>query len=333
MRTVKPGECIERAPYLPEADWERYRLRVPTDRYYDPVYHERERRLLWMRIWQVAGREDELSQAGDWKTYQIFDQSFVIVRGSDAKLRGFANACRHRGNAFCAAAKGHASRFTCPYHNWSYGLDGRLLAVPRPDFEGSLEEFVGAKKELSLLEVPVECFAGFIFLNPDPTAPPLAEFLGEMADVLAPYHIEEMVPVGLNVREAIDCNWKVVTDAFQEGYHIQGTHPELIGSVDLAKERCAFFGDHAVATVPFVGPQLAGLGFAEEAEAIRSLPPANFPGLAAGLPRFEELIDGRHGGASARALLQQATRDTRTGQGLDVSDLTDAQMSEYFFCM
>jgi phenylpropionate dioxygenase-like ring-hydroxylating dioxygenase large terminal subunit len=155
-----------------------------------------------------------------------------------------------------------------------------------------------------------------------------------MADVLAPYHIEEMVPVGLNVREAIACNWKVVTDAFQEGYHIQGTHPELIGSVDLSKERCTFFGDHAVATVPFGGAELAQLGFQQEVEAIRTLPPANFPGLAAVLPRFEELVEARGAdGAAARGLLQQATRDTLTRKGLDVSGLTDTQMSDYLFCM
>jgi phenylpropionate dioxygenase-like ring-hydroxylating dioxygenase large terminal subunit len=287
-----------------------------------------------MRIWQVAGREDELPETGDWKVYSIFDQSFIIVRGSDGELRGFVNACRHRGNALCAG-NGHASRFTCPYHLWSYGLDGDLLAAPRPDFEGSIEAFVGPKEELSLIAVPVACFAGFIFLNPDPHAAPLGEFLGEMADVLAPYHIEGMVPVGLHVREAVECNWKVVTDAFQEGYHIPGTHPELIGSVDLAKERCTFFGDHAVATVPFGGPHLADLGFEEEAEAIRALPPANFPGLAAVLPRFEELVGSadRSAEVTARALLQRAMRETLTQRGLDVSSLTDNQMSDYLFCM
>ena len=339
MASVKAGERIDNAPYLAAADWEQYRLRVPTDSYSDPEYHQRERQLLWMRIWQIAGREDELPESGDWKVYSIFDQSFVLVRGNDGKIRGFVNSCRHRGNAFCEG-KGHGSRFTCPYHLWSYGLDGRLLAIPRPDFEGSIEEFAGSKDELSLIEVPVDTFAGFIFLNPDPKAPPLREFLGEMADVLEPYHIEDMVPVPINVREGIACNWKVVMDAFQEGYHIHGVHPELIPFVHLSQERCTFFGDHAVATVPFGGAELAKLGAEQEIEAINALPEANFPGIMAALPRFNELVEAHRRpdgsleeGVSARGVLQQAMRDTFVSKGLDVSELTDLQMSDYLFCV
>ena len=123
------------------------------------------------------------------------------------------------GNAVCEG-KGRSARFQCPYHNWSYGLDGKLLAVAKPDYDGPVEEFVGRKEDLGLVQVPVECFAGFVFLNPDPDAPPLLDYLGEVADLLAPYRMEEMIPVGLNMREAIEGNWKVVMDAFQESYHV-----------------------------------------------------------------------------------------------------------------
>ena len=177
MPAARPGECIDTAPRIPELQLP-LPVRVSTDRYHSPDYHERERELLWMRVWQLAGRADELPEAGDWMEYRIFDQSYVIVRGKDGLVRGFANACRHRGNAF-AQGKGHAARFTCPYHGWSYALDGKLLAVAKPDFDGPVEDFVGCKEGLGLLEVPVECFAGFIFLNPDRNAASLSEFLGE----------------------------------------------------------------------------------------------------------------------------------------------------------
>jgi phenylpropionate dioxygenase-like ring-hydroxylating dioxygenase large terminal subunit len=339
MQTAKPGERVDKAPYLSELGFDARRMRVPTDRYASRAYHERERDLLWMRVWQIAGRAEEIPEPGDWKVYSILRQSFVVVRSKDGEIRGFVNACRHRGNALCSG-KGRSSRFVCSYHKWSYGLDGELLGVPRPDFDGALEDFVGAKDDLALRQVPVECFAGFIFLNPDPKAAPLAEFLGEAADLLAPYHLEEMVPVGLNVREGLNCNWKVVIDAFQEGYHIHGVHPELIASVDLPKERCSFFGDHGAATVPFGMRNAADLGLEHEIEMIRSLPPPNFPGLAEVLPRFEELVaahwrpDGGldlPAGASGRTLLQQATRETLAAKGLDVSGLTDNQMSDYQF--
>lgn len=338
MLAERPGERVDRGPLIREIDFRPFQMRVPTDRYYSPDYHEREREQLWMRVWQVAGRADDIPEAGDWIEYRLFDQSWVLVRGRDGNVRGFVNACRHRGNAFCSG-KGRSARFTCPYHNWSYGLDGALLAVAKPDYDGPVEEFVGAKDQLGLLQVPVECFAGFIFLNPDPYAAPLAEYLGEVAALLAPYKLEEMTPIGLNRREPLDCNWKVVMDAFQEGYHIQAVHPELISAMDESKERYAFFGDHSVATGPFGAANMADFGPEQQAQSIRGLP-ATFPTVTAILPRFEELLnehresDGTLAfseGVTGRQLLQQATRDTLTGKGLDVSGLTDTQMSDNHF--
>ena len=335
---TRPGEVIDNGPLIAQIDFSDFAMRVPTARYHAADWHRRERDHLWARTWQVAGRADDIPEAGDWMEYRLFDQSWLLVRGRDGRIRGFVNTCRHRGNALCEG-KGRAARFTCPYHNWSYGLDGRLLAVAKPDFDGSVEDFVGRKEDLGLVEVSAACFAGFVFLNPDPAAPPLLEFLGEIADLLAPYRIEEMVPVGLNQREALDCNWKVVMDAFQEGYHIQGVHPELVSAMDESRERYGFFGDHSVATGPFGAANLEDFGPEQQADAIRSLP-ATFPGVAEVLPRFEELLDAHRGadgtlafpaGVTGRLLLQQATRDGLSSKGLDVSGLTDTQMSDNHF--
>ncbi len=243
MDFARPGTAVDNAPLIPEVDFSGLTMRVSTERYHSRDYHRRERDNLWMKVWQIAGRADVIPEAGDWFEFRRFDQSWVLVRGKDGKLRGFVNACRHRGNAFCEG-KGHAARFTCPYHNWSYGLDGQLLAVAKPDFEGTTEEFVGAKDELGLLEVPVDCALGFVWLNPDPAAGPLADFLGEAGRILSQYHMEEMVPIGFNVRERLECNWKVMMDAFGEGYHSQAVHPELTGIVDMTKERFFGSGDH-----------------------------------------------------------------------------------------
>jgi phenylpropionate dioxygenase-like ring-hydroxylating dioxygenase large terminal subunit len=338
MAATRPGECVDKGPLISEIDFAPFRMRVATDRYHSSDYHRCERERLWMRTWQVAGRADEIAEPGDWMEHRLFDQSYVLVRGKDSRVRGFVNACRHRGNALCEG-KGRSARFTCPYHNWSYGLDGTLLAVAKPDFDGTVEDFVGAREELGLIEVPVECFAGFVFLNPDRDAAPFAAFLGEVAELLAPYRLEEMVPVGLNVREALDCNWKVVMDAFQEGYHIQGVHPELVAAMDESQERYGFFGDHSVATGPFGAANLSDFGPEQQADSIRGLP-ATFPGVTEVLPRFEELLDSHRGpdgtltfpaGVTGRLLLQQATRDTLTARGLDVSGLTDTQMSDNHF--
>lgn len=338
MTAAKPGERVDVSPLISELDFKPFQMRVSTGRYHSPEHHAREREAVWMRVWQVVGRVDELPQAGDWKEYRIFDQSFVVVRGKDGEIRGFVNACRHRGNALCEG-KGRAALFRCPYHNWSYGLDGRLAAIAKPDFDGPIEDFVGSKEELGLIQVPVERFAGFIFLNPDRDAEPLASYLGEAVDLLSAYALDEMVPVGLNTREALDCNWKVVMDAFQEGYHVQGIHPELISAMDESKERYRFFGDHSVATAPFGAANMESLSPEEACEAIRFLP-TNFPGLTEVLPRFEDLVDEHRrqdgkiefpAGVAARTLLQRATRETLSAQGMDVSRLTDTQMSDNHF--
>lgn len=338
MSASRPGECIDHGSLIAEIDFTPFRMRVSTDRYSSRAYHDGERERLWMRVWQVAGRADDIPAAGDWMVHTIFDQSYIVVRGKDDKVRGFVNACRHRGNAFCQG-QGHSARFTCPYHNWTYGLDGALLAVAKPDFDGTIEDFVGNKGELGLIEVPVECFAGFVFLNPDRNASPLSDFLGEIVDLLEPYKLDEMVPVGLNVREAIHCNWKVVMDAFQEGYHIQAVHPELIKAMDESKERYGFFGDHSVATGPFGDANMDDFGAEQQVESVHYLP-STFPGVAEVLPRFDELVAQYRGAdgtltfpdaINGRLLLQQATRDTLTARGLNVSRLTDIQMSDNHF--
>jgi hypothetical protein len=139
----------------------------------------------------------------------------------------------------------------------------------------------------------------------------------------------------MNVREPLDCNWKVVMDAFEEGYHINGIHPQLLRviAIDPATSRYKFFENHSVAMAPF---EVQGASPEKQVEGIMALP-ETFPSTVAVLPRFEELVeeyrtdDGSLNfpdGVGARTLLQQATRDTLTAMGLDVSGLTDAQMSD-----
>lgn len=334
-RTLRPGEWAEpdAGLGLGLADIGRdvFSMRISTDRYTRPEYAQLERERIWLRVWQIAGRVDELPAVGDWKQYRILDQSFVIVRGKDEKLRGFVNACRHRGNMLCNGATGNAKRgFVCQYHLWSYDLDGRLRGLLRENMAGLPD-----KGENSLLQVPVDTFAGFIFINPDPDAQPLCEFLGsEVAELLAPYHLDKMVAV-MDVREPLDCNWKVVMDAFEEGYHINGIHPQLLNvlTIDPSTTRYRFFADHSVAVAPF---EVRGANPQKQVEGIMDLP-ETFPSTAAVIPRFQELVaeyrtaDGSvhfPDGVTARKLLQQATRDTLTGMGLDVTGLTDNQMSD-----
>ncbi|AFM19850.1 Rieske (2Fe-2S) domain-containing protein [Mycolicibacterium chubuense NBB4] len=334
-QTTRPGHWVEPDSGiglgLEDIGPGTYNMNIATDRYTSRDYAARERERIWMRAWQIAGRVDELPKVGDWKQYKILDQSFVIVRGKDEKLRGFVNACRHRGNILCNARTGNAKRgFLCQYHLWSYNLEGTLRGVLREELAGQVD-----KTQNSLLEVSVDTFGGFIFLNPDPDAQPLSEYLGpEVVDLLAPYQLDRMVTV-MDVREAVDCNWKVVMDAFEEGYHINGIHPQLLTvlAIDPATSRYQFFDRHSVAVAPF---EVKGASTEKQIEGILNLPDT-FPSTVAVIPRFQELVAQYHredgsvefpDGITARKLLQHATRDTLTGMGLDVSGLTDDQMSD-----
>src|SRR5262245_59872578 len=113
MAATRPGECVDKGPLISEIDFAPFRMRVATERYHSADYHRRERERLWMRVWQVAGRADEIAEPGDWMEHRVFDQSFVLVRGRGDRVRGFVNACRHRGNALCEG-NGRSARFTCP---------------------------------------------------------------------------------------------------------------------------------------------------------------------------------------------------------------------------
>jgi phenylpropionate dioxygenase-like ring-hydroxylating dioxygenase large terminal subunit len=330
------SERIEKSVGLVDTGYARSNLMISTDRYSARDYAERERELVWMKVWQAVGRVDELAEVGDWKEYRIYDQSFIVVKGGDGVIRGFVNACPHRGNALCQGKKGHAAaRLTCPYHKWSFALDGRLVGVGRPDLVGEID-----KSEHGLIRVPVETFAGFIFLNPNLHAEPLVSYLGaDLMRFIEAYRIDRMAPV-MDVRETLECNWKVVNDAFQEGYHIDSIHPELLKVIVIDPTRTQYYFTklHNLAVAPFDVKHAGDLNFGplQEVEAIRALP-GTFPGVAMVLPKFEELLlaycDAAGAfvfpeGVSGRSLLQQATRVTLTESGLDVSQLSDDQMSD-----
>ncbi|PXW35397.1 UNVERIFIED_CONTAM: Rieske-like 2Fe-2S protein [Williamsia faeni] len=331
METARTGEWVEEARGLDEYQQQGFPTQIPNSEYTSHEFQQLEREHIWNKVWQFAGRESEVPGPGDWKEYKILDQTYIIVRGKDGTIRGFVNACRHRGNVLCQGSGTAKRGFLCQYHLWSYDLEGKLLGMLREKAQGDLD-----KDDLSLIPVPVDTFGGFIFLNPDPDAQPLSVYLGEDVNrLLAPYRLEEMTTV-MNVRENIPCNWKVVMDAFEEGYHISGIHPELLNviALDPTTSKFQFFDNHSVACAPF--DVANSLSPEDEILGIKALP-ETFPGTAAVMPRFDELVseyqtdDGRVAfpdGVTGRTILQQATRDTLTGMGLDVSGLTDAQMSD-----
>jgi nitrite reductase/ring-hydroxylating ferredoxin subunit len=212
---------------------------VPKERYTAPGFADLELERLWSRVWQVAAREEEIRHPGDFVEYTIGDDSILVVRGDDGAIRAFHNSCRHRGTRLAADAGSFTdSCIRCPYHGWRYALDGALVHVVDRD------DFSHLPDDLALRSVAVDCFGGFVFVNLDNGAEPLLDFLEPLPRLLAPYHLDRMRLRAYRTT-IIDANWKAVVDAFNEGYHVQGLHPQILPWTDDVTIAYEQFGTHA----------------------------------------------------------------------------------------
>jgi len=205
---------------------------VPMEPYRSPAFHEKEREQVFKRSWLMMCRQEEVPKPGDFvlRNVEICRASIIIARGSDGQIRAFHNVCSHRGNQVVVTPSGSASRFMCRYHNWTYRNDGQLLAIPD---EASF--FNVDKKRCGLTPIATEIWEGWVFINltPDPEVG-LKEFLGGMGEYLQGYpYLAVEHPVTFEAM--LDCNWKVVSDAFSESYHIPAIHAQTLGSTFASK--------------------------------------------------------------------------------------------------
>ena len=194
---------------------------IDKQRYLSAEFHQREMDRLWKRVWQFACREEDIPDPGDYVVYDLADMSLIVVRTPAGEVKAYHNACLHRGRRLCDDT-GHANRFRCPFHGFTWGLDGALVEVPcRWDFPHIDDDAFG------LPEAQTGCWAGFVFVNPDPGAPPLAEYLGDLQAHLDPFRLQDRFKA-VHVAKVLDCNWKVALEAFIESYHVIATHPQLL---------------------------------------------------------------------------------------------------------
>jgi phenylpropionate dioxygenase-like ring-hydroxylating dioxygenase large terminal subunit len=211
--TAVAGE--ERAPTL-----------VPKERYISPEFARLELERMWPRVWQIACTPDHVAEPGDFFEYRVGPYSVVIVRGDDGELRAFQNVCRHRGNSLCAGSGSGLTEIRCGYHKWAWDLKGRLREVPSRKGFGVLRN-----DEYPLFAAKVDTWGPLVFVNLDPDAMPLAEYLEAVPDDIAWVGLDEF-RCAAAVTTPVRANWKVITDGFSETYHVQGLHPELLGSID-----------------------------------------------------------------------------------------------------
>ncbi len=199
-----------------------------VDAYISEDYARSERDKLWRKVWLQAGRVEDLEQIGSYITYEILDDSVLIVRTAPDTLKAYHNVCPHRGRRLVDVPEGERNgsgymrKFVCGYHGWQFDLDGKNNHIPfREDWGDALTETC-----TSLKPVNMDTWSGFIFINLDPNCQPLKDYLEPAASMLEPFQLQNM-RCRWRKWGVFDCNWKVAMQAFNETYHVQTTHPEF----------------------------------------------------------------------------------------------------------
>ncbi len=203
---------------------DRVEMGLPSQFYFDPDHHRRELEAIWYESWLYVCRAEDLARSRDYRVFQVGDQSVIVTRDLEGRLHAFHNTCRHRGSILCTEEQGRfkGAAITCPYHGWTYSLDGELQATPN-----RLDSAGFRKQDYSLYAVAVEEWAGYVFINLlGERAPSLASFLGEVPSRLSNWHIEDL-RVGYRSTLELACNWKIFWENFNECLHCPGIHPEL----------------------------------------------------------------------------------------------------------
>ena len=204
-------------------------LRVPAEAYISPDYARAERDRLWRNVWLQAGRLEDIPEVGDFLTFDIVDDSVIVVRASETEIHAFHNVCPHRGRKLVDTppgkrnARGHRRSFICGYHGWTFGLDGANTYLEhQEDWQGRL---CAGRADLGVVQV--DTWGGWIWINLAPDPMPLADYLHPAAGMLDPYGLQNMRP-RWRKWVVFECNWKVAMEAFCETYHVSTTHPEFM---------------------------------------------------------------------------------------------------------
>jgi phenylpropionate dioxygenase-like ring-hydroxylating dioxygenase large terminal subunit len=208
----------------------RYRPGGPLDRafYISPDVFNADLSQIWRRHWLYAGHACELPNPGDWKTWSLGFDQVVLVRGRDSQIRAFHNVCRHRGARICGAENGTSNLLVCPYHNWTYDLDGTLRTATDA-------EFGKPRSELGLKPIAMHDLGGLIFiaLGPDPI--PFAKAAAEITQQMRHQGFAD-AKLAKTIRYTVKANWKLIFENNRECYHCANAHPEYIaGTYDIAR--------------------------------------------------------------------------------------------------
>ena len=288
---------------------------IPIERYTSHDWHRAEVERLWMRVWQFACREEHIPEPGDYVVYDIANLSFIVIRTDSREIKAYPNACLHRGRKL-KDYDGHCSEVRCPFHGFAWDLDGGLASLPAEwDFPHVQER----RDEFHLPQCRVGTWAGFVFINPDPAALPLADFIGDLAEHFDIWDLENRY-VEAHVTKVIEANWKITQEAFCEAFHVGGTHPQILPSLGDTNSQVDVWDTFARVITPGGTPSPLLDWQPTEEEVLRSMLDV----------RVDETPPSRLSeGQTARAAAAEAIRDRwRSVVGDAVDKMSDAEMTD-----
>ncbi len=296
---------------------------VDVERFQDPRVFDAEMTKLWGKVWQIACLLSEVPNTGDYHEYVVGPWSFLVVRTGPAEhdVKAYHNVCHHRGRKV-KTGSGNATQLMCIYHGWTWSLDGHIEHIPeRQAFCPFADE------DVRLTEVQAEVYKDFVFINPDPQAPPLAGHLAGMADVIEPYRYERMYR-WRSMSTTLRGNWKNVVDAFTENYHARTVHPESTPFIEYANPVVRLVDDHSLNVSPFGLPD--SLTYGEPPDIDDALDAMEWALQAFGEDTTAvgalRQMAGLQPGPGLRSTLLELTKAGYQQMGLDVSGLTDSQL-------
>lgn len=287
---------------------------IPYERYTSRAFFEQEVNKVWSRTWQWACREEHIPEPGDFHTYDVGPYSVIVVRTEAGDIRAYRNACMHRGTKLKPAfGWGSSASIRCPYHGWDWNLDGTLKSLPCEwDFPHV------DTKDTNLSSVRAELWGGFVFINLDPDAIPLLEYLHPL-----PEHIDSIVfedrYIAQHIQKELNCNWKVASEAFLEAYHVMETHSQLMRTNGDANTQYDTYGDHINRLINVAGSPSA---FLEETPSEQEILDLFLIGDREDVGEGLKVPEG----GTARKVMAQNFRDTGAANGLDLSEVSDSEI-------
>jgi phenylpropionate dioxygenase-like ring-hydroxylating dioxygenase large terminal subunit len=309
VRRVNPQESPVAAK---EPDPELPLTLIPKERYTSTEFMRLEWERVWSKVWLLGGPMSDLREPGDYIATDIGKESILIVRQKDGGVRAFYNVCLHRGNRLRPEGASSADSFKCQYHHWDYELDGSFKRIP------DLDTFPqGAPPCRGLTELPCDTWGSFVWFSLDPKVGPLKDFLSPVDQHLEPYNFHKMA-LTRDVTVEWDCNWKTSVDAFNESYHVQGIHPQLMWYLHDIDLQIDCYERHNRYLIPFgtVSPRVRKPPTIPDPIKVimkaAGMDPADYDEPIENIRRDVQLFKRKHGAA----------------QGKDYSGLNDDQLTD-----